>query len=182
MPILQGTCSVGGTGPTALCHGDPSVAMPFAPGENTPGGMRQWFGPPLPAVNSAETLTTIYNAFVGVVSFDDTNMDVVKPGDPTQGFLWYKINGTQGGLDEMEACSRGDYGSCGAAMPLPLAGQTLTLLPQADRGLICNWIVQGALNDSSPCPAGEAFSQNGTCALCPTGQTLCGPLRERADG
>jgi|SRR5580658_4916788 hypothetical protein len=31
MPIFQSNCSVGGTGPDALCHGDPSAAMPSGP-------------------------------------------------------------------------------------------------------------------------------------------------------
>lgn len=140
MPIFQSNCSVGGgTGPATLCHGDPSAAMPFAP-----GGTRQWFGPPSPAVNSAATLTMIYSGFVNQPSTEDLSMDVITPGDPTQSFLWYKIDGTQGSLDRENLCGHGELGVCGSAMPLPLTGATITLLPQADLDLVCTWIVQGA--------------------------------------
>jgi hypothetical protein len=165
VPILQSTCSVGGTGPMALCHGDPSIAGPF-----TPGGTRQWFGPPAPAVNSAATLAMIYSGFVNQPSTEDVNMDVVKPGDPTQSFLWYKINDTQGSLDMENRCDRGDLGECGEAMPLPLTGAPLTLLPQTDRDLICNWIAQGAsAGVNTTLPSGSlacttTVAPNGTCS------------------
>jgi hypothetical protein len=158
MPIFQSNCSVGGgTGPATLCHGDPSAAMPFAP-----GGARQWFGPPAPAVNSAATLTMIYNGFVNQPSTEDLSMDVIKPGDPTQSFLWYKINNTQDSLDAEtpDQCLRGDLGTCGSAMPLPLTGATVTFLPQADLDLVCNWIVQGA-------------SAGGTLTTPPTASLVC---------
>jgi hypothetical protein len=47
----------------------------------------------------------------------------------------------------LDPCVRGDFGNCGSTMPLPLTGITITLLSQADRDLICNWIVQGAPNN-----------------------------------
>jgi len=71
-------------------------------------------------------------------------MDIVHPGDPTQSFLWYKLNGTNATLDATNTCERGDLGTCGSPMPLPLMGSTITSLPEADRDLFCNWIVQGA--------------------------------------
>ena len=169
MPILQSNCSVGGSGPTALCHGDPSVAM-----AGEAGGTRQWFGPPAPATSSRATVTLTYDGFVDRLSTEDVFMDLVKPGDPTQSFLWYKINNTQGSLDTEtpDPCIRGDLGGCGSAMPLPLIAQTITLLPQANLDLFCNWIVQGALNDLSPCPPGES-DESGLCAPCPSGETVC---------
>jgi len=124
------------------------------------GGTRQWFAPPPPAVNTPATVTSIYNGFVcpptgtctKQVSAEDLFMDIVKPGDPTQSFLWYKINGTQNSLDAK--CIRGDLGACGLQMPLPGSGPDAAipdtpagLLPQATRDLFCNWIVQGALNN-----------------------------------
>jgi formylglycine-generating enzyme required for sulfatase activity len=171
MPIFQSNCSVGGTGPTALCHGDPSVAMAMEP-----SGTRQWFGPPAPATNTAATLMMIYNGLVGVPSFEDPSIDTVSPGDPTKSFLWYKVNNTQGALDNEnpDPCARGDLGTCGLSMPFSLTGPALvTLLPPADLGLICNWIVQGA--KGSLCPVGQGY-QNGNCAPCPSGETLCGDL------
>jgi hypothetical protein len=168
MPLFQSSCSVGGTGPFASCHGDPMGAMACAP-----GGARQWFGPPSPPVTSAAMLAMIYNGFVGQPSNEDLAMDVVDPGDPTQSFLWYKLNNTQGALDMESLCVRGDLGDCGSAMPTPLTGATITLLPQADLDLVCNWIVQGA--PLSPCPVGQG-DQNGACAPCPSGEAVCGDL------
>ncbi len=150
-PIIQGNCSVGGTdNATALCHGATMVNM-----NQEPGGSRQYFGPPTPPTTATTTpsLTAIYNLFVtdatgkAVPSTEDRTMDIVDPGDPTKSFLWYKINGTTAALDASNACGNGDLGLCGSAMPLPLTGMTITLLPQADRDLFCNWIVQGAKNN-----------------------------------
>jgi hypothetical protein len=144
MPIIQGNCAIGGTGNAALCHADPSVAMPMEA-----GGTRQYFGAPAPAVNSTTTLAMIWSGFVGASapSTEDLTMDIVNPGNVTNSFLWYKINGTQGTLDATNACERGDLGDCGSAMPLPLTGSTVTLLPTADIQLFCNWIAQGAKNN-----------------------------------
>jgi len=178
MPILQSNCSVGGSGPSAPCHGDPSVATVTAP-----GGAREWFGPPAPATISPATLTLIHDGFVGQLSTEDVLMDVVEPGDPTQSFLWYKINNTQSSIESEtpDPCNRGDLGSCGSPMPLPLIGQEITLLPQANLDLFCNWVVQGALNDS-PCPPG-AIDESGLCAPCPSRETLCADrcVNEEAD-
>ncbi len=143
MPIFQSNCSVGGTdNATALCHGATMVNMSLEP-----GGSRQYFGPPEPPVTSGATLTTIWEGIVNESSTEDLSMSIVAPGDPTQSFLWYKVNGIQGGLDYKNTCAHGDLGFCGSAMPLPLMGSVITLLPQADRDLICNWITQGALNN-----------------------------------
>jgi formylglycine-generating enzyme required for sulfatase activity len=179
IPILQSNCSVGNsaTGSGVACHGDPSLTIPASV-----GGSRQWFGPPPPAVDSAATLTMIYDGFVcppqgtctAQLSNEDLHMDVVKPGDPTQSFLWYKINDTQGALDMQtpDACAGGDLGSCGLPMPFSLTGATSSaLLPQADLELICNWIVQGASEDVA-CQAGQGY-QNGSCTSCPAGETAC---------
>jgi hypothetical protein len=118
MPIFQSACSVGGTGGGAECHGDPSVAMTESPAG---GGGRPWFGPPSPATSSATALTMIYAGFVSRPAFEDPTMNVVAPGDPTQSFLWYKINGTQSLLESEvpDPCVRGDLGACGLTMPYP---------------------------------------------------------------
>ncbi len=179
MPILQNNCSVGNsaTGLGATCHGDPSLTTPASV-----GGGRAWFGPPAPAVDSAATLTMIYDGFVcspqgtctTQVSNEDVQMDVVKPGDPTQSFLWYKMNDTQGSLDMQipDACAGGDLGSCGLPMPFSLTGATsAALLTQADLDLFCSWIVQGAPKDVA-CPAGQGY-ESGNCATCPGGETAC---------
>ena len=125
-------------------------------------------------MNSGATLTMIYNGFVNQPSVEDLSMDVVKAGDPTQSFLWYKINNIQGSPDMDNRCAHGDLGDCGSAMPFPLTGATITLLPQADLDLICNWIVQGA--PLPLCPAGQGYAENGICAPCPSGDMLCGTL------
>jgi formylglycine-generating enzyme required for sulfatase activity len=177
--MLQSHCSGGNaaTGFGAACHGEPSVTTPA-----TVDGSRPWFGPPPPAVNSAATLAMIYSGFVcppqgtctTQVSNEDPLMDVVKPGDPTQSFLWYKINNTQGALDleTPDACARGDLGGCGLPMPFSLTGaSSAALLPQADLDLICTWIVQGAPQDA-PCPGGQGY-ENGNCAPCPSGEAAC---------
>ncbi len=143
MPILQSSCSVGGTdNATALCHGATMVNMDLEP-----GGSREYFGPPVPPVTQAATLTMIWEGIVDESSSEDPSMSVVAPGDPTESFLWYKVNGIQSTLDNTNACGRGDFGNCGGPMPLPLTGIAITLLPQADRDLICNWIAQGAPNN-----------------------------------
>ena len=116
------------------CHGDPSVAAAgFA------GGTRQWFGPPLPATNSAATLMMIYSGFVNQTSTEDLLMKVVNPGDPKTSYLWYKINNLQNMFDSDCIKTHGDFGTCGPQMP-----STTALIPQAQRNLICSWIAQGA--------------------------------------
>jgi hypothetical protein len=172
MPIFQGNCSVG---MFAECHGDPSDALPGGGGNG--GGAREYFGPPTPAPSSAATLATIYKGLVGQVSWEDPYMNVVTPGDLTQSFLWYKINGTQGSLDNEtpNQCARGDLGTCGAPMSLSLLnGSSTPLLPQADLDLICNWIVQGAsagTNTSVP-PAIPCFTDT-DCPGTTCGSQVC---------
>jgi hypothetical protein len=134
-----------------LCHGDPTVPMA------TTGGERQYFGPPTPPVTATTTpsLTAIYNGFVTdatgkpVPSYDDPSMNIVTADSLSTSFLWYKLTGTQTVVENMnpDPCARGDFGSCGSPMPLPLTGSTVTPLPQADLDLICNWIEQGAKNN-----------------------------------
>jgi hypothetical protein len=112
------------------------------------GGSRQYFGPAT-GTNSAATLSTIWSGFVNVTSTEDTFEDVVTPGSPSTSFLLNKLNGTQAALDleTLDQCARGDLGTCGSQMPLPLTGSTVTPLPQTDIDLICNWIDQGAKNN-----------------------------------
>jgi hypothetical protein len=144
MPIFQSNCAVGGTGNMAQCHADPGVAQPM--GGAAGGGSRQYFGPPAPA-SYTSSLAMIYAGLVGAPSTEDLTMNVITAGDPTKSFLWYKITGTQGTLDATNSCSRGDLASCGSAMPLPLTGVNVVLLPQTEQDKICNWIVQGAKNN-----------------------------------
>jgi|HubBroStandDraft_2_1064218.scaffolds.fasta_scaffold126557_2 hypothetical protein len=144
MPVFQNNCSVGGLGPGALCHGDPSVTSTLAL-----GGTRPYFGPPSPTVSSAATLTMIYEGLVDESSSEDISMSRVAPGEPTQSYVWYKINGIQSVLENEspDACERGDLGSCGSPMPLPLMGFVVAVFAQSNRDLICNWITQGAPNN-----------------------------------
>jgi hypothetical protein len=150
MPIIQANCSVGGTDiSTALCHGAPGVNVA---GEL--GGSRQYFGPPTPPTTATTTpsLTAIYENFVTdstgkpVPSFDDPSMDIVDPNNPSMSFLWFKLTTSTTTLLSSDLCTRGDYGSCGSQMPLPLTGTAMPL-PQADLDLFCNWIEQGAKNN-----------------------------------
>ncbi len=130
------------------CHGDPGVTM-----TTVAGGIRQYFGPVMPAVTATTTptLTTIYKGLVGATSFEDPSISIVAADDLAKSFLWYKVNNDQGSIDmeTPDPCAdpHSSLGSCGSAMPLPLTGLTITLLPQADRDLICNWILQGAKNN-----------------------------------
>jgi hypothetical protein len=144
MPIFQNNCSVGGVGSGALCHADPSVTSTIAP-----GGTRPYFGPPAPAVSSAATPTMIYEGLVNESSSEDITMSRVAPGEPTQSYLWYKINGIESALENEspDACARGDLGTCGSPMPLPLMGFVVAVFAQSNRDLICNWITQGAPNN-----------------------------------
>jgi hypothetical protein len=136
MPLFQGSCSRGGS----ACHGDPTVAI-----KNAPGGSRQYFGPQLDAgglITSAANLQMIHDGFVGVKSWDLTTMNVVTAGDPRNSFLWYKIEGTQNTLD-IQCAKGGQLGYCGLSMP----NDTVMLIPQNQRDMICNWIEQGAPNN-----------------------------------
>jgi hypothetical protein len=128
------------------CHGDPSDAM--TGGGANGGGSRQYFGPAT-GTNSAATLSTIWSGFVNVTSTEDTFEDVVTPGSPSTSFILNKLNGTQAALDleNPDQCMRGDIGTCGSQMPLPLSGTTVVPLSQTDIDLICNWIEQGAKNN-----------------------------------
>jgi hypothetical protein len=100
-------------------------------------------------VSSAATLTMIYEGLVDESSSEDPFMSRVAPGEPTQSYLWYKINGIESALENEspDACARGDLGTCGSPMPLPLMGFVVAVFAQSNRDLICNWITQGALNN-----------------------------------
>jgi hypothetical protein len=156
MPIIQSNCSIGGTSAGGgSCHGDPD-----ATNSAEPGGSRQYFGPPTPALSATTTpsLTTIYQGFVtdkngkAVPSLEDPNMDIVHPNDPSMSFLWLKLTTDSNTLIASPLCNRGDLGTCGSQMPLPFSpdgGATGAVVPlvQADLDVFCNWITQGAKNN-----------------------------------
>jgi hypothetical protein len=156
MPIIQSNCSIGGTSAGGgSCHGDPDATA-----SAEPGGSRQYFGPPTPALSATTTpsLTTIYQGFVtdkngkAVPSLEDPNMDIVHPNDPSMSFLWLKLTTDSNTLIASSNCNRGDLGTCGSQMPLPYSadgGATGAVVPlvQADLDVFCNWIAQGAKNN-----------------------------------
>jgi hypothetical protein len=84
---------------------------------------------------------SIGGTFIGLCHGDPAVTGADEPGGQRQYF------GPQIEAMNLDPCVRGDFGNCGSTMPLPLTGITITLLSQADRDLICNWIVQGAPNN-----------------------------------
>jgi hypothetical protein len=86
--------------------------------------------------------SAVLPGIVGVSSFEDPHLNIVKASDSANSYLVYKVKGTQGTLvsqcmDGKNAVGTG--GPCGVSMPNAMAA-----LDDASIALISNWIDQGA--------------------------------------
>jgi len=121
VPLFQKSCSLssschfspGGGGPTLLYLGGPTSMPPDGAG--------------------------ILKAIINVKSAELPSMNYVTPGDLTNSFLMYKMDGE---LCQFTTCSNNPVSSCGVVMP-----QLQCALPGATRDIVRRWIAQGAMNN-----------------------------------
>ena len=113
VPLFQKSCSL-----SSSCH--------FSPGGGGPTSM-----PPDGA--------GILKAIINVKSAELPSMNYVTPGDLTNSFLMYKMDGE---LCQFTTCSNNPVSSCGVVMP-----QLQCALPGATRDIVRRWIAQGAMNN-----------------------------------
>jgi hypothetical protein len=120
LPLFERSCAL-----STACHGNPDSPQ-------TSSGYRAYLGA---AGDGESDIPTIFEAIVGVDSFTDPSKKVVDPGDSTNSFMMYALDGA---LDQCEDLSCPD--DCGFLMPKGLQKP----LPIAERNLIRAWIDQGA--------------------------------------
>ena len=124
LPVFQRSCGL-----STSCHGDP----------NMPSQDRPYFGPNKMTTATADDITKILAGSVGVASFYEPSMQIIKASDPEHSFLMYK-------LDDQLACGTLECAAtnnCGELMPL---GATEPLASD-ERDKIRRWIAQGAQNN-----------------------------------
>ena len=124
LPILQRSCGL-----AVSCHGDSS--MPFKD--------RPYFGPNKKDMATDADIMAIFAGSVGVDSYVNPGMMIIKAGDPENSFLMYK-------LDDQLECDKltcAATKACGGFMP----STSLTILEQTERDAIRRWIAQGAKNN-----------------------------------
>lgn len=143
-PIFEQSCSL-----TASCHGQPSNNI------STTGLIF------LGAVDGGTDAAEIIQGIVGVASPEDSQVDIVKPHDPENSYLMYKLDGdmcqfaTECNVNATKAPA---FAYCGLSMPyasppLCLDSQTDCVKTQTitqqygERDQIRRWIAQGALNN-----------------------------------
>lgn len=120
LPIFQGSCGI-----AVGCHGGQGNAD------------RPYLGPPLSEMATQQNIDDIFANILDVPAFKEPAMAIVKPGDPAQSFMMYKLDG----LLTCETLACAATKTCGGAMP---EGPQL---PQAERDTIRRWIFQGAQNN-----------------------------------
>lgn len=124
LPILQRSCGI-----TESCHGD--IGMPFKD--------RPYFGPNKKDMATDADIMAIFAGSVGVDSYMNPGMMIIKAGDPENSFLMYKLDDTL----ECDALVCAATKACGTIMPQtadePLASE--------ERDAIRRWIAQGAKNN-----------------------------------
>jgi hypothetical protein len=134
LPILRTSCGL-----STSCHGtvSPDCAASFW---EPPTNMQQYYGPALNCgTPTAAQIALIFSNAVGVKSVEETEMDIIDPGNPEQSFLMYKVDGTL--TCPTLVCSK-TPGACFNPMP---SGSPL--IAASDRDVIRRWIAQGAKND-----------------------------------
>lgn len=122
LPFFQNSCGVS-TG----CHGD----------INQPNENRPYLGPNKMTTATADDITAIFAAIVDVSSYYEPGMSLVKPGEPENSFLMYKLDDTLE-CDKLQCSANND---CGGIMPQGAQ------MPMAERENVRLWIAQGAQNN-----------------------------------
>jgi hypothetical protein len=124
LPVFQTSCGIA----NSTCHGRPGVASQGRPF--------------LGYFDGGTDAAQVEEALVGVASVEDPELDLVKAGDPSQSYLWLKVDDLQCTVADQCAKGHSDYKDCGIPMPYqnpPLPNDTLTA--------IARWIAQGAKNN-----------------------------------
>jgi hypothetical protein len=120
LPLFERSCAL-----STACHGNPQSPQ-------TSSGYRAYLGA---AGDGESDIPTIFEAIIDVESFTDPSKMVVDPGDSSNSFMMYALDGA---LDQCPDVSCPD--DCGFLMPKGLQKP----LPIAERNLIRAWIDQGA--------------------------------------
>jgi hypothetical protein len=150
LPIFRQSCGI-----SSSCHGCDGTMDPTC----TSSGFKPFLGtqkaaPPMSAAQIKAIFDSALNQPAGLqasayttVMVGNPTMSIVKPGDPKNSFMMYKLDGSfpaaadGTGVDCMTlACAAGT--TCGPAMPS--GGPAL---PAGDRDTIRRWIAQGAQNN-----------------------------------
>ncbi|MFO0589137.1 MAG: hypothetical protein U0441_16415 [Polyangiaceae bacterium] len=124
LPVFQRSCGL-----STSCHGDP----------NMPSQDRPYFGPNKSTTATADDISKILAGSVGVSSYLNPSMQIVKVSDPEHSFLMYKLD------DQLECATLecAATNACGGLMP---QGATEPLASD-ERDAIRRWIAQGAQNN-----------------------------------
>jgi hypothetical protein len=103
---------------------------------------RPYLGPGL-GMPTAAVVSAVHAGLVGVKAAEDPTMNLVTPGDLTQSFFWYKVNGTQ---DTLKAeCTTGVVSpACGLTMPNSTTKGVPTPLSAIQLSVLHDWIAEGA--------------------------------------
>lgn len=120
LPLFERSCAL-----STACHGNPQSPQ-------TSSGYRAYLGG---AGDAESDIPAIFEAILDVDSFSDPSKKVVSPGDSTNSFMMYALDGA---LDQCPDLSCPD--DCGFLMPKGLKKP----LPIAERNVIRAWIDQGA--------------------------------------
>jgi hypothetical protein len=126
LPILDKSCGIGG----GQCHGNPNVG-------------KQTGQPYLGQSPGTPDVAKIFAGIIGQPAEEDTQMNLVEPGDPSKSFLMHKLDGDSC-LYASVCNSTGNpmFKNCGIQMPF-----NMTALDITQRDTIRRWIAQGAKND-----------------------------------
>lgn len=124
LPFFQQSCGV-----STACHGD----------INQPNENRPYLGPNMSTTATQAEIDAIFASIVGVTSFYEPSMNIVKPSDPENSFIMYKLDGTL----ECDKLTCAENKDCGTIMPQGVQEP----VEQASRDKVRRWIAQGAQNN-----------------------------------
>jgi hypothetical protein len=123
LPIFRRSCGI-----STSCHGATTPPLPA----------QHYLGPSMSSPPpDAAMIQKILDGIVGVASDKEQSMKVIEPGNASQSFLLYKLDGV---TCERLTCLPD---KCGVRMPQ----ESKTPLPAAERDIIRRWIAQGAKNN-----------------------------------
>ena len=139
LPILRRSCGI-----SSSCHGSMNSGFPNQP----------FLGPSLSS--DPPTVSDVAGIFTTLYAKSDENptMPRVAPGDPSNSFLMYKLDGqiecSKLACAKKTVCDKPpcDGGSVACGTGMPQSGVFIAL-PSSDRDLVRRWIKQGAVNDDT---------------------------------